>query len=226
VNNHLTDEILLCFTSSEINLVCCDYPCLLWYLDGHGLSIDGWTMSEAWSALAYHLLFRMCTAQRGTHCKQTASPLGKHATTAAISNIVTTLCQSSQIRPGDLRFMSNAVGLAVPCASTFSDTVSSWLQNSLVTNHESDRGFDLDGFFSVLDKTAKVDLYRWCSDHGLYLFGSTRVVKELLLKHVISTACFEPALHTPPPVLVDSTWRLRVHLATRIRWDSHGIFIM
>ena len=192
MNNHLMDEISLCFTSSEINLVRCGYSCLLRYLDGHGMSIDGWTMSEARSALAYHLLFGMCTAQRGTRCKQTASPLGKHATMATISNIVTTLCQNSQIRPCDLRFMSNAVGLVVPCASTFSD-MSSRLQKTFVPDHESDRGFDLHSFFSVLDKTAKVDLYRWCSDHGLYPFGSAHVVKELLLKHVMSAACFEQA---------------------------------
>ena len=190
MNNQLTSEMLLCFTSTEINLVHCDYQCLIRYLDVHGLSIGTWSISEGRSALVYHLLFRMCATRQGNRCKAIAALLSKHEMTVIVSNILSSLCENGKIKLGDARFFCNVVGLTVPSTSSIGD-MSSQLSNSLIANHGPDESFDLQGFLSVLDRTFKVDVYQWYSEHGLYAFGSTAVVKQLLLKYVMAGRCHE-----------------------------------
>ena len=161
VNQGIISELPLYFMKSNDDIIQCGYQKLVHYLEGHGLSMGTWSLSEARNMLMYHLLHGMCSSQRGDQCKMIGQAADKRAATAIILAHLSNLCQQSLISLSDLRFICNATGLLVVRVRSV-DEMFRAMHTSLTTDQILGNGFDLLHFFSVLDKATKFELICWC----------------------------------------------------------------
>ena len=187
----LMAEFTTLFSPSPLDVLHCDFPTLLQYIDRHAIKHESWTHQDMRSLIAFHLAMGMCAFGKGIACKAVAAKHNQSHLMDRFIEVIVALRERGVITSDVMRFISNAVGLRVPVGHSVHDCVQFLVSAHGVLQAQHVATFDLIHFLTTIHRCSRHVLLHWCSGHGIYCksFWTLPVLKQTVIRHIVRMDC-------------------------------------